>query len=162
MVPKFLGRCFVSFVIFGFVCYLSYFPIQTSSRIDGCVCEHSRMDINLNQGLFVEMVHLSMTLNVDRQSSTFLNNPEVIPMCKCHTRWKSNSPYFTHTQQRQWPMRVNGDTWEWVWDRFSSVTIHKHWLLPLPLTLGVVRPLRSIHTVRQRLRQRQRNKWIPL
>ena len=32
-------------------------------------------------------------------------------------------------------MLVNGDTWEWVWDQFSIVTIDQHWLLPLPLTL---------------------------
>ena len=48
---------------------------------------------------------------------------------------------YEHTEhQRQRPMLVNGDTWEWIWDRFSSVTIEQHqWRLPLtlPLTLGV-------------------------
>ena len=50
-------------------------------------------------------------------------------------------------QQCQHCIGIHCDTWEWVWHQFSSVTIHKHWPLPLPLmpplplTLGVVRPL---------------------
>ena len=50
---------------------------------------------------------------------------------------------FDHTErqrQSQWqqPMLVYGDAWEWVWDRFSSITIDQHW--PLTLLLGVVIP----------------------
>ena len=30
-------------------------------------------------------------------------------------------------------MLVNGDAWEWFWDRYSSVTIDQHW----PVTLAV-------------------------
>ena len=45
---------------------------------------------------------------------------------------------YNHTErQRQRLMLVYGDDWEWVWDRFSSVTIDQHW----PLTLGVIIPL---------------------
>ena len=49
-----------------------------------------------------------------------------------------------HTeQQRQRLIQVNGDAWEWVWDPFSSGTIHSNETLPLPLTLplGVFIPL---------------------
>ena len=45
---------------------------------------------------------------------------------------------YTHAErqrQQQRPMLVNGDTWEWIWDQFSSVTIDQH--RPLPLALGV-------------------------
>ena len=43
-----------------------------------------------------------------------------------HTEW--------HWQRL---IQVNGDTWEWVWDQFSSGTIHSNetLLLTLPLTL---------------------------
>ena len=36
------------------------------------------------------------------------------------------SKYSERQRQRQRPILVNGDTWEWVWDRFSSVTIDQH------------------------------------
>ena len=41
-------------------------------------------------------------------------------------------------------MLVYGDAWEWVWDRFSSVTIDQHCMtlpMTLQLTLGVGIPL---------------------
>ena len=46
-------------------------------------------------------------------------------------------------------MQVNGDAWEWVWDRFLSVTMHSNGTLPLPLTLplGVGIALESYLTV---------------
>ena len=50
LVLKFLDRCFVIFVIFGFVCYLADFPKLISSRIDDCVYEHSTM----TSGLFYQ------------------------------------------------------------------------------------------------------------
>ena len=32
-------------------------------------------------------------------------------------------------------MQVYGNAWDWVWDRFSSVTIDQHYSLPLTLIL---------------------------
>ena len=42
-------------------------------------------------------------------------------------------------RQRQRLIQVNGDAWEWVWDPFSSGTMHSNETLPLPL--GVFIPL---------------------
>ena len=48
---------------------------------------------------------------------------------------KHTEPQWQWQWQRQRPMLVNGDTWEWVWDQFSSITIDQHWPLTLPLLL---------------------------
>ena len=47
-----------------------------------------------------------------------------------------------HTErQRQRLIQVNGDAWEWVWDPFSSGTMHSNETLPLTLPLGLFTPL---------------------
>ena len=48
--------------------------------------------------------------------------------------------------QRQRLIQVNGDAWEWVWDPFSSGTMHSNETLPLmlPLPLGLFTPLNRI------------------
>ena len=51
---------------------------------------------------------------------------------------------YKHTErqhQRQRPMLANGDASEWVWDRFSNVTIDQHWSLLLTLSVGI--PLKT-------------------
>ena len=39
---------------------------------------------------------------------------------------------------------VYGVAWEWIWDRFSSVTMHFNGTVPLPLILGVFIPLHKV------------------
>ena len=42
---------------------------------------------------------------------------------------------------------VYGDAWEWVWDRFWSVTIHSNGTLPLPLMLDMPLDARCEHSL---------------
>ena len=37
-----------------------------------------------------------------------------------------------------------GDAWEWIWDRFWSVTMYFNGMVPLPLPLGVFMPLHKV------------------
>ena len=72
-----------------------------------------------------------------------------IPMsvsCIQHLSLKHNNHGWTERQPQR-PMLFYANGWEWVWDRFASVTIDQHRSLTLslpltlPLTLGVVLPL---------------------
>ena len=49
----------------------------------------------------------------------------------------------TKRQRQLWSFAAYHDAWEWVWDRFWSVTMYSNGTLPLRLTRGVVMPLQG-------------------
>ena len=72
----------------------------------------------------------------DTNKSLFCRTPTIFTK-------SMNTPSVKRQRQRQGLiMQVNGDAWEWVWDRFWSVTMHSNenyltlrMTLPLPLML---------------------------